>query len=86
VPRTTTLALLCALSCAACAPETRVVPEVRVERHRVPAALLTCPPRPPVPAEPWTERVVAGWLLDVEDAYGTCTARMDEVRRMVDVD
>lgn len=79
--RTVLCALLMLGGCAAQPP--KVVTRIKIVRPRIPAALLTCPPAPAVPAS-HAPAAVARYVVSLWEAHGLCHDRLDEVRRTLD--
>lgn len=79
------LSLLCWSALSACSADPpRLLTQIRIERIAPPAALLTCDPWPPAPAEPTTQRDVAAYLVDGWAAWSDCSDRLRAVRAFVE--
>lgn len=76
---------LCALlvlgGCAAKPPQ--VVTRIKIVRPTIPAALLSCPPAPPVPASQ-APSAVARYVVSLWEAHGICHDHLDEVKHTLD--
>lgn len=60
----------------------RVVTEVKVERVQLPAALLTCDDAPSVPQPPVTQRVLAGYVVDLAAAGDDCRKKLNQIKAL----
>ena len=75
------VALLVLGGCAAKPPQ--VVTKVKIVRPTIPAALLSCPPAPPVPASK-APSAVARYVVSLWEAHGVCHDHLDEVKHTLD--
>lgn len=49
----------------------------------IPPSLLRCSPRP-VPPDGWTQRDVAGYVVDLDAGHGDCEGKLGKVRGLVE--
>ena len=77
------LLMCCAALLSACATVAPLVPAVRVQRVVVPATVYLYPPRPTIPAPPWSQGQAALLLLGLEAALADREDRLDTVGRLM---
>ncbi len=58
----------------------RVITELKVERIRLPADLLSCENAPSVPQAPVTQRVLAGYVVDLAMAGDDCRKKLHHIK------
>ena len=75
--------LLFLTACAATSElSPRVVTEVKVERVQLPAALRACDGAPSVPQPPVTQRVLAGYVVDLVATGDDCRNKLNQINAL----